>query len=79
MKQNVPIALTLRGISKRFGRPAVDALDLTVYGGEFYVRRRAGVSSATVRHRRWSLRFAAARRPACWGTRNGHCCCAIRG
>ena len=48
MKQNVPIAL---------GRPAVDALDLTVYGGEFYVRRRAGVSSATVRHRRWSLRF----------------------
>jgi ABC-type branched-subunit amino acid transport system ATPase component len=37
MKQNVPIALTLRGISKRFDRPAVDALDLTVYGGEFYV------------------------------------------
>src|SRR5262249_58871859 len=32
-----PIALALRGISKRFDRPAVDALDLTVYGGEFYV------------------------------------------
>src|SRR6476619_1456798 len=37
MKQNPPIALALRGVSKRFDRPAVDALDLTVYGGEFYV------------------------------------------
>src|SRR5471032_1126561 len=33
---NRPIALALRGLSKRFDRPAVDALDLTVYGGEFY-------------------------------------------
>jgi hypothetical protein len=32
MKQNPPIALALRGVSKRFDRPAVDALDLTVYG-----------------------------------------------
>ena len=31
-----PIALALWGLSKRFDRPAVDALDLTVYGGEFY-------------------------------------------
>ena len=31
-----PVALALRGLSKRFDRPAVDALDLTVYGGEFY-------------------------------------------
>src|SRR5690242_7787605 len=31
-----PIALATRGLSKRFDRPAVDALDLTVYGGEFY-------------------------------------------
>ena len=31
-----PIALALRGLSKSFDRPAVDALDLTVYGGEFY-------------------------------------------
>ena len=31
-----PIALALRGLSKRFERPAVDALDLTVYGAEFY-------------------------------------------
>ncbi|HZP71279.1 MAG TPA: ABC transporter ATP-binding protein [Pseudolabrys sp.] len=31
-----PIALALRGVSKRFDRPAVDALDLTIYGGEFY-------------------------------------------
>src|SRR5215470_154866 len=36
MKQNRPVALALRGVSKRFDRPAVDALDLTVYGGEFY-------------------------------------------
>ncbi len=32
-----PVALALRGLCKRFDRPAVDALDLTVYGGEFYV------------------------------------------
>src|SRR5215475_10796426 len=36
MTQNRPIALALRGVSKRFDRPAVDALDLTIYGGEFY-------------------------------------------
>ena len=35
--QKFPVALALRGVSKRFDRPAVDALDLTVYGGEFYV------------------------------------------
>src|ERR1700704_3112650 len=35
-QQNYPIALALRGVRKRFDRPAVDALDLTVYGGEFY-------------------------------------------
>ncbi len=34
--QNYPIALALRGVSKRFDRPAVDALDLTVYSGEVY-------------------------------------------
>jgi ABC-2 type transport system ATP-binding protein len=31
-----PVALEIRGLSKRFDRPAVEALDLTVYGGEFY-------------------------------------------
>jgi ABC-2 type transport system ATP-binding protein len=31
-----PVALEIHGLSKRFDRPAVDALDLTVYGGEFY-------------------------------------------
>ena len=31
-----PVALSVRGLSKNFDRPAVDALDLTVYGGEFY-------------------------------------------
>jgi len=31
-----PIALATRGLTKCFDRPAVDALDLTVYGGEFY-------------------------------------------
>src|SRR5262245_13137256 len=36
MTQNRPIALALRGVSKRFDRLAVDALDLTVHGGEFY-------------------------------------------
>jgi len=36
MKPNRPIALALRGVSKCFDRQAVDALDLTVYGGEFY-------------------------------------------
>jgi ABC-2 type transport system ATP-binding protein len=31
-----PIALALRGLTKSYDRPAVNALDLTVYGGEFY-------------------------------------------
>jgi ABC-2 type transport system ATP-binding protein len=31
-----PSALFVRGLSKRFDRPAVDALDLTIHGGEFY-------------------------------------------
>ena len=34
--QNYPIALALRGVSKRFDRPAADTLDLTVYSGEVY-------------------------------------------
>ena len=37
MSQARPIALATRGLTKCFDRPAVDALDLTVYGGEFYV------------------------------------------
>src|SRR3984957_2664810 len=31
-----PAALEVRGLTKRFDRPAVDALDLTVRTGEFY-------------------------------------------
>src|SRR5579864_2780847 len=31
-----PVALALRRLTKRYDRPAVDALDLTVHGGEFY-------------------------------------------
>jgi len=31
-----PIALATRRLTKCFDRPAVDALDLTIYGGEFY-------------------------------------------
>src|SRR3954469_19605932 len=31
-----PLALELRGLTKRFDRPAVDTLDLTVRIGEFY-------------------------------------------
>jgi ABC-2 type transport system ATP-binding protein len=30
------VALSTRGLTKSFERPAVDALDLTVYNGEFY-------------------------------------------
>ncbi|HXD45354.1 MAG TPA: ABC transporter ATP-binding protein [Pseudolabrys sp.] len=36
MSQKRPVALALRGLTKRYDRPAVDGLDLTVYGGEFY-------------------------------------------
>ena len=35
MPSNMP-ALDVRGLTKRFDRPAVDALDLTVRSGEFY-------------------------------------------
>ncbi len=35
-KTAAPSALAIRGISKRFDRPAVDNLDLTVHAGEFY-------------------------------------------
>src|SRR6266704_5946586 len=35
MKQ-AETALALRGLTKRFDRPAVDALDLTIHTGEFY-------------------------------------------
>ena len=31
-----PVSLATRGLRKDFERPAVDGLDLTVYGGEFY-------------------------------------------
>jgi len=31
-----PAALATRGLCKRFDRPAVDFLDLTIHGGEFY-------------------------------------------
>ena len=36
MSGSRPVALALRGLTKRYDRPAVDGLDLTVYGGEFY-------------------------------------------
>jgi ABC-2 type transport system ATP-binding protein len=37
MHQPLPIAaLDVRGLSKRFDRPAVDGLDLTIRKGEFY-------------------------------------------
>jgi ABC-2 type transport system ATP-binding protein len=35
-QQPRPVALATRSLSKRFERPAVDGLDLTIYGGEFY-------------------------------------------
>jgi ABC-2 type transport system ATP-binding protein len=34
--QSDPSALEVRGLTKRFDRPAVDALDLTIRTGEFY-------------------------------------------
>ena len=36
MLQPLPPALALRGLSKSFGRPAVNNLDLTIRAGEFY-------------------------------------------
>ena len=33
---NEPFALDIRGLVKRFDRPAVDGLDLRVRSGEFY-------------------------------------------
>ncbi len=36
MIQHRPIALATRDLCKRYDRPAVDRLDLTIYGGEFY-------------------------------------------
>ncbi|MDL2357666.1 MAG: ABC transporter ATP-binding protein [Pseudomonadota bacterium] len=36
MKHEAPAALQLTGLSKQFGRPAVDRLDLTVRQGELY-------------------------------------------
>lgn len=35
-QQPLPFALEVRGLTKVFDRPAVDALDLTVRAGEFY-------------------------------------------
>jgi len=35
--QNTPAALEIRGLKKRFDRPAVDGLDLWVRPGEFYM------------------------------------------
>ncbi len=36
MTLHLPIALATRGLCKTYDRPAVDHLDLTIYGGEFY-------------------------------------------
>jgi ABC-2 type transport system ATP-binding protein len=36
MTQDAPLALDIRGLAKRFERPAVDGLDLSVPVGEFY-------------------------------------------
>ena len=33
---NRSVALSTRGLTKCFDRPAVEALDLTIYNGEFY-------------------------------------------
>ena len=36
MTPSLPLALEIRGLVKRFDRPAVDGLDLAVRCGEFY-------------------------------------------
>jgi ABC-2 type transport system ATP-binding protein len=36
MHASRPVSLAIRGLRKKFDRPAVDGLDLTIYGGEFY-------------------------------------------
>src|SRR5579862_7886710 len=36
MSESLPPALELRGLAKRFERPAVDGLDLSIPAGEFY-------------------------------------------
>jgi ABC-2 type transport system ATP-binding protein len=36
MSVSRPISLATRALCKKFDRPAVDNLDLTIYGGEFY-------------------------------------------
>jgi ABC-2 type transport system ATP-binding protein len=36
IKPHAPCAIEIRGLSKRFDRPAVDGLDLTVRAGELY-------------------------------------------
>src|SRR5882672_524697 len=36
MSKSPPLALEIRGLAKRFERPAVDGLDLAVRTGEFY-------------------------------------------
>ena len=43
--QNYPIALALRGVSKCFDRPAVDALDLTGGHGVDYALDAVGTSA----------------------------------
>ena len=59
------LVATIALFSRRFGEHAVAA---------------AGVSSATVRQRRWSLRLSPPLcEPACCGTRNGRFSSAIRG
>jgi hypothetical protein len=35
MSVSRPISLATRALCKKFDRPAVDNLDLTIYGGEF--------------------------------------------
>src|SRR5262245_2313401 len=47
IQQKLPPALEIRGLSKRFERPAVDGLDLTVRTGEFYCLLRPNGAGKT--------------------------------
>ena len=44
----IQFALEIRGLVKRFDRPAVDSLDLTVRSGEFYAAFSRGDIEAIV-------------------------------
>src|SRR3954465_15577628 len=58
-----PLALQVRGLAKRFDRPAVDGLDLSVLAGEFYTLLGPNGAGKTT-----TLRLVAGRRKPAGGS-----------